>query len=144
MNDEQMIGSGSWWTAKPATALMAVLVVLTLIVLKAIAYQQSGSVSILTSLTDSVLDSLVSIMAFGSIIYAQQPADDDHRWGHGKIEAVSAMVQSSIIFGGSAFLIFEGVNRMVTPRPISEHWLSIAVMCVSTVLSAILVFWQLE
>ena len=62
----------------------------TLVIIKTVAYIQSGSISILASLTDSILDSVVSIMALATIVYAQRPADEDHRWGHGKIEAVSA------------------------------------------------------
>ena len=130
------------WTRKLPTAVVAIFIVATLVVIKAIAYAQSSSVSILASLTDSLLDSLVSVMALVTILYAQQPADEDHRWGHGKIEAVSALVQASIIFGGAAFLVFTSVNRIFEPQPILDHQLGIIVMCISIVLSLILVLWQ--
>ena len=130
------------WSSKLSTAVVAIVIVATLVVLKTIAYLQSGSLSILASLTDSILDSLVSVMAFATIVYAQRPADEDHRWGHGKIEAVSALVQASIIFGGAAFLVFTSINRIIDPRPIVDHQLGIVVMAVSIALSLILVLWQ--
>ena len=130
------------WARKLPTAVVAIFIVATLVLIKAVAYFQSGSVSILASLTDSVLDSLVSMMALATIVYAQRPADEDHRWGHGKIEAVSALVQASIIFGGSAFLVFTSINRFFDPKPIMDHQLGIVVMCISIVLSLVLVLWQ--
>ena len=130
------------WARKLPTAVLAIIIVAVLVVLKAIAYFQSGSVSILTSLTDSVLDSFVSLMALASIVYAQRPADEDHRWGHGKIEAVSALVQASVIIGGSAFLVFSAIDRVFNPEPIVDHWLGIAVMWASILMSLFLVLWQ--
>ncbi|MBT6176560.1 MAG: cation diffusion facilitator family transporter [Deltaproteobacteria bacterium] len=130
------------WTRKLPTAVVAIVIVATLVVIKTIAYFQSGSMSILASLTDSLLDSVVSVMALVTILYAQQPADEDHRWGHGKMEAVSALVQASIIFGGAAFLVFTSINRLFEPKPIIDHQLGILVMCASIGLSLILVLWQ--
>ncbi|MBI1300825.1 MAG: cation diffusion facilitator family transporter [Alphaproteobacteria bacterium] len=123
-------------------AVAAIVIVTILIVLKSFAYFQSGAVSILTSLIDSIMDSLVSAMALASIFYAQRPADEDHRWGHGKMEAVSALFQAAIIVGGSAFLIFEAFTRIFDPKPILDHWLGISVMAISIVLSVILVIIQ--
>ncbi|MEC7796229.1 MAG: cation transporter, partial [Pseudomonadota bacterium] len=67
---------------------------LTLIALKAFALGASGSVSILASLTDSVLDLAASLTTFFAVRWAAAPADDDHRYGHGKGEALSALVQA--------------------------------------------------
>ena len=64
------------WARKLPTAVVAIVIVATLVIIKAVAYFQSGSVSILASLTDSVLDSLVSMMALATIVYAQRPADE--------------------------------------------------------------------
>lgn len=102
----------------------------------------SGSASILSSLMDSILDSIVSVTALGSIIYARRPADEEHRWGHGKMEAVSALFQSAIMAGGAAFLIFESLRRLAAPVAVTAHVLGIAVMVLSIVLSAVLVLIQ--
>lgn len=120
----------------------AIFIVMILIVIKGYAYYESGAVSILSSLIDSVLDSLVSVMALSSIYYARRPADADHRWGHGKMEAVSALFQSAIIVGGGVFLVFEALDRIVHPVVITHHMIGIYVMGVSIVLSGALVFIQ--
>ncbi|MCB1782803.1 MAG: cation diffusion facilitator family transporter [Alphaproteobacteria bacterium] len=113
-----------------------------LILIKSIAYFESGSASILSSLTDSVVDSVVSLMALASIYYAQRPADEDHRWGHGKMEAVSALFQAAMIAGGGVFLVMEAISRFIIPVPVSHQMLGIAVMIVSIILSIILVAIQ--
>ncbi len=120
-------------------AYAAISIVFVLICVKAGAYYMSGSVSILSSLTDSIVDSLVSVAALMSIYYSHRPADEDHRWGHGKMEAVSALFQSAMIVGGGAFLVFESVNRITNPEPVQQHMLGITVMVISIVLSIILV-----
>ena len=113
-----------------------------LILVKAVAYYISGSLGILSSLTDSALDFLVSFMALGSLYYAQRPADEDHRWGHGKMEAISALFQGAILAGGAVFLVFEAVNRFINPQEVSHHMAGIVVMVISIVLSMVIVFIQ--
>ncbi len=120
----------------------AVFIVTVLIIIKAYAYHQSGAVSVLTSLTDSVLDSIVSLMVLASLYYARRPADEDHRWGHGKMEAVSALFQSAIITGGAAFLVFESIIHIVQPAAIKHHETAMSVMLASLALSILLVFIQ--
>ncbi len=120
----------------------AVAIVSFLILIKAYAYYLSGAMSVLSSLTDSVMDSVVSVVALGSIYYAQRPADEDHRWGHGKMEAVSALFQAAIIIGGGVFLVFESVKQMAHPQPIVEHKTAIVVLCITIVLSVILIWIQ--
>lgn len=120
----------------------AVVVSLILILSKAWAYYMSGSASILSSLTDSVLDSFISLTALLSIYYARRPADEDHRWGHGKMEAVSALFQAAVIAAGGAFLVFESVNRIFYPVVMQNQLIGIYVMVLSIVLSAGLVIIQ--
>ena len=120
----------------------AIAIVSILIIAKSYAYYESGAVSILSSLTDSLMDSIVSLMALGSIYYARRPADEDHRWGHGKMEAVSALFQAAIITGGGAFLVFESVNRLINPEIITGHLIGINVLILSIILSIVLVFIQ--
>lgn len=120
----------------------AISIGLTLIVIKAYAFHMSGSMSILSSLTDSVLDSVVSLIVLGSVYYARRPADTDHRWGHGKMEAISALFQSAIIAGGAVFLFFTALSEMNTPGEIQNHQTAITVMLISIAFSIILVTIQ--
>ncbi len=120
----------------------AIFIVTILIIAKAYAYSMSGAVSVLSSLTDSILDAAVSIMALSSMYYARRPADEDHRWGHGKMEAISALFQSAIIIGGAAFLCFESSMRLFYPTEIKHIGIGINVMILSVILSVILVTVQ--
>lgn len=120
----------------------ALAIVGIMILAKFSAYYASGSAGVLSSLMDSILDSVVSVAALGSIYYAQRPADEDHRWGHGKMEAVSALFQSALIMGGGAFLVFEAVNRLIAPVTVTNHMLGIGVMGMSIGLSMVLVAIQ--
>lgn len=120
----------------------AIAIVGVLIIIKAYAYYASGALSILSSLTDSVLDSIVSLMVLGSLYYARKPADEDHRWGHGKMEAVSALFQSAIIAGGAAFLVFTSILHITAPPPITHHQTGMVIMGISIVLSIALVAVQ--
>ncbi len=113
-----------------------------LVLLKLVAYFMSGSLGILSSLTDSALDFLVSMMALGSLYYARRPADEDHRWGHSKMEAVSALFQSAILAGGAVFLIFEAGHRFISPQEVSHHMLGVGVMVISIILSFSIVLVQ--
>lgn len=120
----------------------AVVISVILIVIKAIAYYMSGSLGILSSLTDSAIDSIISIVALASVYYANQPADSDHRWGHGKMEAVSALFQSAMIAGGGVFIIAESLDRLAHPQEIKGFGIGITVMVISIALSVLLVWIQ--
>ena len=86
-------------------ATRASLAVASILVLsKALAWWLSGSVSLLAGLTDSALDAVASFINLLAVHYALRPADDDHRYGHGKAESLAGMAQALFI-GGSAVLI---------------------------------------
>ncbi len=120
----------------------AIAISVTLIIIKAIAYHMNGSMGILSSLTDSALDSMISIVALASVYYASKPADSDHRWGHGKMEAVSALFQAAMIAGGGLFLISESLHRLSYPHEMQNFGIGMIVMAISIVLSALLVWIQ--
>ena len=72
-------------------------VAVTLVVAKALAWWHSGSVSLLAGLTDSLLDGAASLLNLLAVRYSLRPADDDHRYGHGKAESLSGMGQALFI-----------------------------------------------
>ncbi|WP_236196055.1 cation diffusion facilitator family transporter [Pseudomonas glycinae] len=120
----------------------SVAVACTLIIAKAIAWWLSGSVSMLAGLTDSALDGVTSLLNLLAVHYALRPADDDHRYGHGKAESLAGMAQALFI-GGSALLIaFQAYERLKNPEPLGAPWLSIGVIVFSLVLTAALLMLQ--
>lgn len=120
----------------------SVAVALTLICIKFLTYLSSGSVSLLSSLIDSVLDSLASILNFFAVKHSLSPADEEHRFGHGKAEPLAGLGQAAFIAGSSLFLIVESVNRFVHPVAVKQGNLAIAVMLISLGLTIALVIYQ--
>jgi cation diffusion facilitator family transporter len=136
----------------PATALttldarqvttVSVGVAIVLIALKAFALGASGSVSILASLADSALDLAASLTTFYAVRWAARPGDHTHRFGHGKGEAMAALVQAGLIFASAVFIGWEAVVRMLDPRPVSGGAWAAGVVVISMILTAGLVWLQ--
>ena len=120
----------------------ALTVALTLVLAKAIAWWLSGSVSLLAGLTDSLLDSAASLINLIAVHFALRPADEDHRYGHGKAEALAGLGQALFI-GVSAILIgLQGIERLQSPQPLQAEGLGIVVMLLSLALTAALLIFQ--
>ena len=121
---------------------LSVAVAVLLIAMKAFALGASGSVSILASLTDSALDLVASLATFFAVRWAAAPADDEHRYGHGKGEAMAALVQAGLVFASAIFIGWEAVQRIFDPRPVGAGGWAVGVVVVSIVLTAGLVWLQ--
>ncbi|WP_415753463.1 cation diffusion facilitator family transporter [Pseudomonas leptonychotis] len=120
----------------------ALAVALCLVLAKAIAWWLSGSVSLLAGLTDSLLDSAASLLNLLAVHYALRPADEDHRYGHGKAEALAGLGQALFI-GASALLVgSHAIDRLLHPEPIGAPALGIAVMLLSMAVTIALLRFQ--
>lgn len=86
------------------TSRASVAVATILVIIKFIAWKQSNLISLSASLFDSLSDLLSSVVNFCTIIYAIKPADDDHRFGHGKAEALAGMLQSLLILFSTIYV----------------------------------------
>ncbi len=121
---------------------LAVGVAILLIALKAFALGASGSVSILASLTDSALDLIASLATFFAVRWAAAPPDAEHRHGHGKGEAMAALVQSGLIFASALFIGWEAVQRILDPRPVTAGYWAVMVVLISIAVTGGLVWMQ--
>ncbi|MBI1212997.1 MAG: cation diffusion facilitator family transporter [Alphaproteobacteria bacterium] len=120
----------------------AVAVAFTLIVAKVWAWIETGSVAMFASLVDSALDLLASGLNLLAVHHALTPADEEHRFGHGKAEAIAGLGQAAFIAGSSAFLIFQSIERMVNSHELPASTLGIVVMLFSIALTLGLVLFQ--
>jgi ferrous-iron efflux pump FieF len=125
-----------------SAAIASISVAGILIVAKFIAYFMTDSVSIMTSLMDSTFDAVASAAMLISIIHASEPADAEHRFGHGKIEALAALGQALFIFGSAGYLIFESIHRFITPQPIAHQSIGLGIMALSVILTIALITFQ--
>ncbi|MCS6624739.1 cation diffusion facilitator family transporter [Roseibacterium beibuensis] len=121
---------------------LSVGVAVVLIALKAFALGASGSVAIMASLTDSALDLVASLATFFAVRWAAAPPDAEHRHGHGKGEAMAALVQSGLIFASALFIGWEAVQRIFDPRPVSSGYWAVTVVLISIALTGWLVWMQ--
>ncbi|MCF6216576.1 MAG: cation diffusion facilitator family transporter [Emcibacter sp.] len=120
----------------------AVAVAFTLILIKSWAYNSSGAVSMLGSLLDSVMDILASLVNLVAIRFAVVPADDDHRFGHGKAEAIAGLVQAMVVSLSALFLMVEAVKKLMNPEPIVKADESIVIIIIAIILTVALVGYQ--
>ncbi|MDA8654005.1 cation diffusion facilitator family transporter [Alphaproteobacteria bacterium] len=121
---------------------LAVIVALSLIGLKTYAWLATGSIALLGSLFDSVLDFSISFINFFVVRHALTPADDEHRFGHGKAEALAALAQALVISVSAILLIMQSVDRFFNPQPISHGVIGIVVIVIAIVATLGLVFFQ--
>ncbi|MCT8536700.1 cation diffusion facilitator family transporter [Glaesserella parasuis] len=123
-------------------ANFSVIVAATLIIAKAFAWWQTGSMAILAAMTDSLVDLFASLTNMLVLRFALQPADDDHTFGHGKAESLAALAQSAFITGSATFLLLQGIQRLTEPQLVQSSELGIAISLFSIVLTAALVLYQ--
>jgi ferrous-iron efflux pump FieF len=120
----------------------ALAVALSLALAKAVAWWFSGSVSLLAGLTDSLLDGAASLLNLIAVAYALRPADDNHRYGHGKAEALAGLGQG-VFIGASAVLVgYQGVQRLADPQPLEATGAGLAVIVVSLLATFALLRFQ--
>lgn len=120
----------------------SVSVAVVLIVIKFVAWLATGSVSMLATLVDSMLDAAASLVNLFAVRQALAPADREHRFGHGKAEPLAGLVQSAFISGSALFLFVEVGRRFASPRTIEDGGMALAVMGVSIALTLVLVTFQ--
>jgi cation diffusion facilitator family transporter len=114
-------------------ALLSIASNSVLILLKVVAGALTGSVAILSEAMHSAIDLVASIVAYFSVRKAEEPADEDHRYGHEKMENLAAAIEGMLILVGSAVIAFEAVRRLVNPSDVAHLGIGIAVIAFSMV-----------
>src|SRR6266853_1360579 len=113
-----------------------------LITVKFAAWLETGSVALLSSLVDSLLDAVASLVNLVAVRHAMSPADREHRFGHGKAEPLAVLGQSAFITGSAMLLLAEAVRRLISPARIENPPAGIAVMIFSIAVTIGLVLYQ--
>ncbi len=117
-------------------------VALTLVATKIWAWLETSSVSLLSSLVDSMLDVLASGITVVAIRIALTPADSEHRFGHGKAEGLAALAQAVIIAASSLYVFSEALQRLLEPQPVARPEAGMVVMGFSVLMTLALVLFQ--
>ena len=133
MTYSQLIKLATWASVVAAISLIGV---------KTWGWDQTQSVSLLASLIDSTMDSAASLINFFAIRYAMAPADKEHRFGHGKAEALAGLAQALLILVSIGLLLTQTLGRLWNPLVVENTPMGISIMLVSMVLTGALVVFQ--
>ena len=125
---------------KATRASLAVAV--SLIAIKAAAWWWTDAVSMLASLLDSTTDALASGVTLVAVHASLEPADEEHRFGHGKLEPLAGLAQSMLVLCSAIWLAVSAVQRLRNPQPITMGVVGIAVMLIASAATLLLVRYQ--
>ncbi len=125
---------------RAATASVAVATLL--VGAKAIAYIGTDSVAVLGALADSAADLVASLGILFAVRQALTPADNEHRFGHGKAEPLIGLAQSLFIAGSATFVLAEAVGHLLSPAPVANPIGGVGVIIFSMVVTVGLVLYQ--
>jgi cation diffusion facilitator family transporter len=126
---------------KTRAAGLSILSNSALILLKVAAGVLTGSISLITEAIHSAVDLVASVVAFFSVRKAGQPADEDHLYGHAKVENLAAALEGVLIVLGAAVIIFESVRRLTAPPKLESLGVGIGVIAVSVVVNLLVSTW---
>lgn len=127
---------------KKQASICSVLLAIILIIIKSIGVIYSGSLSVLSSMVDSMGDLVASMVTFTAVRFSAKPASSSHRYGFGKAEALSALIQSAFIGGSGVFIIYDGISRIIHPHPQIKSQSAIIIMIISLILTFALIAFQ--
>ncbi len=129
-------------TVKQNTTLIAMAVASSLAIVKVVVGVMAGSLAIIASAVDSVLDVFASFFNYIALRISDKPADETHSFGHGKFEALASFIQSLIILVTGFFILYSAWNKFSTSNyePIPTY--GIVVMVISLVVTALLTVYM--
>lgn len=105
---------------KRAASAASVALAAALTLLKVAAAVYTGSLAVLSSMIDSLADIFASSITFVAVKFASMQATDDHRYGFGKAEAISALVQSAFVAGSGIFVLYDGIMRLFMRKTVGD------------------------
>jgi cation diffusion facilitator family transporter len=120
-------------TGKSRAAALSIASNSVLIALKLAAGAITGSIAIVTEAIHSLIDLVASVIAFVSVRKADEPADEEHPYGHEKVENLAAAIEGILILVGAAVIVFEASHRLVVGSEVESLGIGIAVMGFSVV-----------
>ena len=104
----------------------------TTIALKLFAAKLTGSVGLLSDAAESVVNLVAAIIVLAALRIASRPADEDHHYGHGKVEYFSAFIEGAMIFVASAIILYTAVQRFLHPQPLESLGVGLLIIMVAT------------
>ena len=126
------------FSTRSGAAKLSLAVVTGLIVLKVAVALITGSISVFAQAADSSLDLLAVVITFFAVGIATRPADEEHPFGHGKVESIAAIIQAILIFAADGWIIYSAIRRIITGVTVELTEAGIGVMLISIIVSIFL------
>ena len=115
-----------WLSVATAVATVAI---------KGVAAYLTNSVGLWSDAAESTVNLMAALVAAWAIRLSAKPADHNHDFGHGKAEYVSAGVEGALIFVAAAAIIYSAIGRLITPQPLEQLGIGLAISVVATLLN---------
>lgn len=127
---------------KSLSANVTLVTAFALTAVKLGAWLVTGSIALMASAVDSLVDAGASFVTLLGVQYAKRPPDSDHRFGHGKGEAVAAFTQATFLAGAAFVLAFQSIQRLVFPVELEAVGIGVVLISGSLVVACLLVALQ--
>ena len=128
-------------TLQKRATIVSSLTATILIIIKLAVGLLSGSVAVLASAIDSILDLIVSAFNYFAINKAEKPADEQFNYGRGKVEALAAVIEGTVITMSGIFIFYESIKKAYRGEIVSHLTPSVIVMVISLILTVALVMF---
>ena len=133
LSPARAVGPAAQTPVKSRAAGVSIVSNSLLIALKLAAGAVTGSIAIITEAIHSSIDLMASVVAFYSVRKADEPADEDHPYGHQKVENVAAGIEGMLILLGAGIIVYESSRRLIDGVEVESLGLGIAVIAFSAV-----------
>jgi len=125
---------------KTATIVSSITAFL-LLVIKFFVWIISGSIAVLSSAIDSLLDLFVSLFNYFAVSNAEKEADSKFNYGRGKIEALASLIEWLIITGSGFYIMYVSVIKLINNEQVNYLWTAVVVMLISVIVTGALVYY---
>ena len=122
-------------TVKQRAALISILATVVITIAKGVTGWLTGSLALISDAAHSLLDVGATTITYFAIRAAERPADDEHPYGHGKVESIAALGETAFLIGLSAIVGYEGIRRLVS----GEYHVEISAIAFVVLIAAIVV-----
>jgi len=126
---------------KRQTAFIAILVGIVVLLVKLLAYFVSNSVALFSDALESIVNIAASVLMFCSVFISEKPADEDHNYGHERIENLSCMIEGLLIVAAALLIVYTAAGRLFAAADLLEVNLGIGISMLATGLNAGLSFF---
>ncbi len=119
---------------KESVAISSVFASLGLTLTKLIVGIMTGSMGIISEAAHSLLDFFAAAMTYFAVRIGDKPADESHHYGHGKVESISALIETGLLFVTAAWIIYESIHRLILKNiEVEATWYAFAVIIFSII-----------